>query len=139
MHLWLLLALPFAAQADHSLKGRVYYPSDSAQPSYLFEARVEEKGDEIHNVSLYKALDGKVLVEEIADLKAGKLVSYSYKQKQVDDYGDATFANDVISMKFTEEGKPSTDTENYDPATVVAPMIQPLLSRRWDEIGRAHV
>ena len=70
-------------------------------------------------------------LEIIDDLKAGKLVSYSYKQKQVDDYGDATFANDVISMKFTEEGKPSTDTENYDPATVVAPSVTVRIRPVW--------
>jgi hypothetical protein len=127
-----LLLVPSPVRADVTVKGRVFY--DSPQPSFTFEATVKAKDGKIHNESRYFDMAGKLLIEEEADLEGEKLTRYVYQQKQTGDFGDATFEGGKIQMNYTEGGQTSKDTDTYDPSTVVAPMIQPLLAKHWDEL-----
>ena len=64
------------------------------------------------------------------------LLHYTYVQAQVGDHGEVSFANGKIDMTFTEAGKTDHDSDNLEPDTVVAPLVQPFLAKHWDEIAK---
>lgn len=133
--LGILPLFPSPAGAAVESHGRVFYNKlDPAKPSFTFTGRVEEKDGKTVGTSTYFDLQGKKLMEETAEFQDNRLLKYDYKQDQTGDTGYATFEGGKIQMTYTEDGKVDHDSETHDPATVVAPMIQPLIRKRWDEI-----
>jgi hypothetical protein len=134
----LLAILLFSCLPSHAAttetKGRVFYSAlskDSA--SFLFKSRRIESKGVISIDSTYTDMQGKPLISEEVDLDGDRPLRYSYNQFQVDDFGDAQFVQKKVQMTFKSSGETSKDSEDFDPTTVVAPMVQPLLQKHWDE------
>jgi hypothetical protein len=131
--LFFLLSLP--ARGDVEVRGRVFYPAAGLEkPAYTFSSQVSEAAGKSTAVSTYSDAAGKPLVTETAEFTAGRLTHYVYKQLQVSEAGEASVAGDTLRMSFTEEGETKTETEDLEPDTIVAPMIAPLLQRKWDAL-----
>ncbi|MGZ3658160.1 MAG: hypothetical protein ACXVCS_21570, partial [Bdellovibrionota bacterium] len=133
----LLLAIAIlaavSAQADTRVNGRVFYAKlDSQKASFLFDSLISEKDGKTSYLSSYYDKVGKPIIVEKVETEGDHILRYDYKQNQVEETGFATFEGGKIQMSFTSQGKTEKDTETYDPTTVVAPMIGPLLQKKWD-------
>ena len=132
----LLLLSPNAwSDIDSRVNGRVFYAQlDQSKPSFFFDSLVKEKDGKTLAVSTYSDKSGKSLITESVDFQGDRILRYTYKQSQVDESGEATFEGGKIQMTFLRGGKTEKDSEDYEPNTVVAPMIAPLLEKKWDAL-----
>jgi hypothetical protein len=120
--------------------GRVFYEKQSTdKPTFLFSGKlIEEKDGVTKAVNTYTDMAGKPVMVEETELHGDRITRYVYKQEQTGDSGDATFYSGKIQYTYTEGGKTDKDSESYDPATIVAPMIQPLIVKRWDDLMKGE-
>jgi hypothetical protein len=130
----LLLSLPSqAATFESRVHGRVFYAKlDAEKPSFTYDSVTKDVSGKTTTVSTYYDKSGKPLITEKVETLHDEIQHYEYKQLQVEESGSADLVNGKMQMNFTSRLKNEKDNEDYDPTTVVAPMIGSLLQNKWD-------
>lgn len=132
----LLLSLPaFATTTESRVNGRVYYSKlDPEKPSFSYDSVKKDVDGKVTIVTTYYDKAGKPLTTEKVETLHDQIQHYEYNQMQVDESGVADLVNGKVQMSFASRLKNEKDSEDFDPSTVVAPMISTILQKNWDAL-----
>jgi hypothetical protein len=95
----------------------------------------QRSGEVVTNLRrVYLAPDGKeAAVEEVA-LDGGKVKTFRFDQKQVNEQGLLEVKDGRAQFSYTAEGKTKTDSEALAPDFLVSPLLVTYLRAGWDAL-----
>ncbi|MCE3010384.1 MAG: hypothetical protein LW875_07215 [Proteobacteria bacterium] len=103
---------------------------------YTFQLTNTAEGDLLKSVAQYKALDGSVVVEERATLKAAnsELVRLEVDQNQIGAKAVIQVEGDKILFTKTQDGKEKKSDEKKGSTLVVASNFHAFVKSQWSQI-----
>ncbi|MCB0378678.1 MAG: hypothetical protein KDD33_09315 [Bdellovibrionales bacterium] len=125
--------LVFAKEKQTS-KGELF-DLDGKTKRFSYERFHDEGAEQQTDRSLYKDLQGDVMVEEKLITKNGEFVSYAIDHKQTGEKGLVEKRGDKIFFQKTKsDGKVDTDTESYPSHFMVGMQIVSYMRQHWDAL-----
>lgn len=119
--------------AEEMIATAVVYDMDGKEKKFLYERFEDIQGDKVIDRSVYKDLDGEVLVEEKMVTNKGELVRYDIEQKQLKQTAWIETSPGKVTYnlkKFRKNNYPQTEDK---PDNLLLPMqITPFVKNNWD-------
>jgi len=131
--LLLVLAACLATSAAAEEFTATFYPQGKREPVLFTQTQTETRsGDTVTGIRrVYFAPDGKeVAVEEVA-FEGGKVKTFRFEQKQVNEQGSLEVKDGQVHFSYTADGKTKTDSEALTPDFVVSPLLIAYLRTGW--------
>lgn len=132
-----LLSPPLAfAELENLLStGKVFYPTESKDHSFLYESKTLIDGAREVIRTIYKDKEGKALVEEETLYQGGKLQKYVYRQLQMKEGGEIRVRGSKVFLEFVNsEGKKKEDEIDWEENMTVPTDLQKVVSQHWKEL-----
>lgn len=115
--------------------GRIFEtPAKGNTPAFFYEAKRLKEGAKILSTTTYRDPAGKVLVEETTTYENGKLLRYTYQQKQVNESGEIDFRDGKVFYKFRTPHREDADSESAEPNMIVPDMVVGVVQDHWQEL-----
>lgn len=123
------------AKALDLVTGKIFDPGTPfVNESFFYENTRRVNGNRAEARTIYRDREGKSLVEETTIYENGKLLRYTYDQKQVNESGEIELRDGKVHYVFRTPAKEAKDSESIEPNMIVPDMVPGVVQKNWDQL-----